>query len=168
MFKKIAAAVALVAASATAFAQQQAPSFYAGIAGTSTEIDDLDRESGYGAFFGYKFNQSIAIEGGYYRVADTEYRAGALRADVTVDQLDLSVIGTLPLSNGFDIYGRLGYARLEAEADVAGYTGKEHDSNALYGLGLGYTFSPVVHGRLEVQKPASDTTKIVAGVSYRF
>jgi OOP family OmpA-OmpF porin len=167
MFKKIAAAVVLVAASSTAFAQE-APSFYAGIAGTSTEIDDFDRESGYGAFFGYKFNQSIAIEGGYYRVADTEYRAGVLRADVTVDQIDVSVIGTLPLSNGFDVYGRLGYARLEAEADIAGYTGKEHDSNALYGLGLGYTFSPVVHGRLEVQKPSSDATKIVAGVSYKF
>lgn len=172
MFKKIAAAVALVAASATAFAQpfaqQQAPTLYAGIAGTSSEIDGFDREGGYGAFIGYKFNQSIAIEGGYYRVADTEYRAGALRADLTLDQIDLSVIGTLPLSNGFDVYGRLGYARLEAEADIAGNSGKEHDSGAVYGLGLGYTFSPVVHGRLEVQRPSSDITKVVAGVSYTF
>lgn len=172
MFKKIAAAVALVAASASAFAQpfmqQQAPSLYAGVAGTSSEIDGFDRESGYGAFLGYKFNESIAIEAGYYRVADTTYRSGALRADLTLDQVDFSVIGTLPLSNGFDVYGRLGYARLDADADIAGYTGKAHDSGALYGLGLGYTFSPVVHGRLEVQKPASDTTKIVAGVGFRF
>ena len=168
MFKKIAFAVALVAASTTAFAQPQAPAFYAGIAGTSTDIDGLDRESGYGAFFGYKFNESIAIEGGYYRVADTEFREGNLRGDVTLDQADISVIGTLPLSNGFDIYGRLGYARIEAEADVAGFTGSAADSGAIYGVGLGYTFSPVVHGRLEVQRPASDTTKIVAGVSYKF
>ena len=167
MFKKIAAAVALVAASAGAFAQEM-PSFYAGVAGTSTEIDGLDRESGYGAFLGYKFNQSIAIEGGYYRVADAEYRVGATRANLTLDQFDVSVIGTLPLSNGFDVYGRLGYARLNAEAEVGGFTGKEHDSNALYGLGLGYTFTPGVHGRLEVQKPASDTTKIVAGVAFKF
>lgn len=167
MFKKIAAAVALLAASASSFAAEP-PSFYAGVAGTSTEIDGFDRESGYGAFIGYKFNQSIAIEGGYYRVADAEYGSGAMRADVTLDQVDISVIGTLPLSNGFDVYGRLGYARLDAEADVAGYTGKDHDSNALFGLGLGYTFSPVVHGRLEVQRPASDTTKIVAGVAFKF
>lgn len=167
MFKKISAAVALVAASAGAFAAE-APSFYAGIAGTSTEIDGFDRETGYGAFIGYKFNQSIAIEGGYYRVADTDVRVGALTGNATIDQLDISVIGTLPLSNGFDVYGRLGYTRLEAEADIAGFTGKEHDNNALYGLGLGYTFSPVVHGRLEIQKPASDATKIVAGVSYTF
>lgn len=179
MFKKIAVAVALVAASATAFAQpfaqQQAPSLYAGVAGTSTDLDGFDRESGYGAFLGYKFNNSIAIEGGYYRVADLSYplffsTSGAVtsRADMTVDQIDVSVIGTLPLSNGFDVYGRLGYARLNVETDLAGFTRKEHDSNALYGLGLGYTFSPVVHGRLEVQRPASDTTKIVAGVAFTF
>lgn len=167
MLKKIAAAFALIAAS-TASVAAEPPSFYAGVAGTSTEIDGFDRESGYGAFLGYKFNQSIAIEGGYYRVADTEYRVGPVRADLSLDQIDISVIGTLPLSSGFDLYGRLGYARLEAKADVTGFSGKEHDSNALYGLGLGYSFTPGVHGRLEVQKPASDTTKIVAGVAFTF
>lgn len=167
MFKKIAAAVALVTISSAAFAVEPFP-FYAGIDVSSTKIEGIDREGGYGAFFGYKFNQSIAIEGGYHRLADTEFRSGPVRADVTVDQLDLSVIGTLPLSNGFDVYGRLGYNRLEADADVAGFSAKEHDSNVLYGLGLGYSFSPVVHARLEVQKPASDTTKVLAGVAFRF
>ncbi|MEN3275803.1 MAG: outer rane immunogenic protein [Massilia sp.] len=167
MFKKIAAAVALVAASSVAFAAEP-PSFYAGVDASSTKVEGFDREGGYGAFIGYKFNESIAIEGGWHRLADTEFRAGALRADVTVDQIDISVIGTLPLSNGFDVYGRLGYNRLDAEADVAGYTGKEHDNNALYGLGLGYTFTPTVHGRLEVQKPSSDATKILAGVAFKF
>jgi hypothetical protein len=167
MFKKLAIATVLVAASASAFAVEPQP-FYAGIDVASTKIDGLDREGGYGAFFGYKFNGNVAIEGGYHRVADTEYRFNGVRADLTLDMIDLSVIGTLPLSNGFDLYGRLGYNRLEADADIGGFSGKEHDSGALYGLGLGYTFSPVVHGRLEVQKPASDTTRIVAGVAFRF
>jgi OOP family OmpA-OmpF porin len=91
-----------------------------------------------------------------------------VRGDLTLDMIDVSVIGSLPLSNGFDVFARLGYNRLEAKADVAGFTGKEHDSGGLYGLGLGYSFSPIVHARLEVQKPASDTTRIAAGVSYRF
>jgi OOP family OmpA-OmpF porin len=167
MIKKIAAALALVAASSAAFAAEPQP-FYAGIDVSSTKIDGFDREGGYGAFFGYKFNQNIAVETGYHRVADTEFRAGTVRGDLTLDQFDVSVLGSLPLSNGFDVFARLGYARLEAEADVAGFTGKEHDSGALYGLGLGYSFSPIIHARLEVQKPASDTTRIAAGVSYRF
>jgi len=163
MIKKIAAALALVAASSAAFAVEP-PSAYAGIDVSSTKIDGFDREGGYGGFFGYKFNQNIAVEAGYHRLADTDYRG----TDLTIDQVDVSVLGSLPLSNGFDVYARLGYNRLEVEAEAAGRTGKEHESGALYGLGLGYSFSPIVHARLEVQKPASDTTRIAAGVSYRF
>jgi OmpA-OmpF porin, OOP family len=166
MFKQF-AAIALLAASSTAFAAEP-PSFYAGVDISSTKIESLDREGGFGAFLGYKFNENIAIEGGYHRLADTEYQVGALRADVTLDQIDLSVIGSLPLSKGFDVYGRLGYNRLEADADVAGFGAREHDSNALYGIGLGYTFTPAIHARLEVQRPSSDATKILAGVAFRF
>lgn len=166
MFKKF-AAFALLAASASAFAQQP-PSFYAGIDVSSSKIEGHDREGGYGAFFGYKLNESIAVEAGYHRLADRDYNVGALRANVTIDQLDVSVIGSLPLSNGFDVYGRLGYNRLEADADVAGFGAKEHDSNVLYGLGLGYSFTPFIHARVEVQKPASDTTKTLAGLAFKF
>ena len=163
MFKKFVAAAALFAASAAAFAAEP-PSWYAGIDVSSTKIEGVDREAGYGAFLGYKFNESIAIEGGYHRLADTEFGT----TNVTIDQVDLSLLGSLPLSNGFDVYGRLGYNRLEADADVAGFSVKEHESKVLYGVGLGYTFSPIVHGRLEVQKPTSDATKLVAGVSFKF
>ena len=167
MFKKIAAAAVLLAASSAAFAQE-APSAYAGIDVGSTKIEGFEREGGYGVFFGYKFNQAIAVEAGYHRLADTEFGSGALRGDLTVDQVALSVIGRLPLSNGFDLYGRLGYNRLEADAEVRGFSAKEDDSGTLLGVGLGYTFSPIVHGRFEVQKPASDTTRIAAGVSFKF
>lgn len=161
MFKQIAVAAALFAASSAVLAVEPQP-FYAGIDVSSTKIEGFDREGGYGAFFGYKFNQAIAIEGGYHRLADVD--AGF--TNVTVDQIDLSVIGSLPLSNGFDVYGRLGVNRLEFDADVRGAS--EHDSGVLYGIGLGYSFSPIVHARLELQKPASDTTKLVAGVAFRF
>ena len=166
MFKKF-AAIAILAASSTAFAAEP-PSFYAGVDVSSSKIEGFDREGGYGAFLGYRFNENIAIEAGYHRLSDADYYVGALRANVTVDQADMSVIGTLPLSSGFDVYGRLGYNRLEADADVAGFGAREHDSNVLYGIGLGYTFTPVIHARLEVQKPASDTTKVLAGVAFRF
>jgi len=167
MFKKIAAAAALAAASCAAFAAGPAP-FYAGVDVSSTKFEGYDRDSGFGAFVGYRFSDSIAVEGGYHRLANTEYGSGALRADVTLDQLDLSAVGTLPLSAGFELYGRLGYNRLTAKADVAGFSGKEHDNKVLYGVGLGYTFTPVLQGRLEVQKPSSETTRLAAGLVFRF
>jgi OOP family OmpA-OmpF porin len=167
MFKKFAAATALLAAASGAFAAEP-PSMYAGVDVSSTKISGADRDGGYGAFLGYRFNESFAIEGGYHRLAETDYYAGPLRANVTLDQLDLSVIGSLPLSAGFDVYGRLGYNRLTTDTDVAGFSAREHDNHVLYGVGLGYAFTPMIHARLEVQKPCGDTTKVLAGVAFRF
>lgn len=167
MFKKIAAAAFALAASSAAFAAEP-PSFYAGVDISSTDFDDYDRDTGFGAFAGYKFNENIAVEAGYHRLADTTYRSGALRADVRIDQYDLSVLGTLPLSNGFGLYGRLGYNRLTVDVDAPGFFGKEHQSKLVYGLGLAYAFTPELHGRLEVQKPHSDITKLAAGVVFSF
>ena len=45
---------------------------------------------------------------------------------------------------------------------------KDHIDNALDGIGMGYAFSPVLGGRVEVQKPDSAITKLVAGVAFRF
>lgn len=167
MYKKIAAAVIALAASSAAFAAEP-PFFYAGIDISSTDFDDFDRDTGFGAFVGYKFNENIALEAGYHRLADKRYSAGTLSADVQIDQYDLSVLGTLPLSSGFDLYGRLGYNRLTVDVDAPGFFGKEHQSKLVYGVGLAYAFTPVLQGRLEVQKPNSDVTKLAAGIVFKF
>jgi OOP family OmpA-OmpF porin len=159
MFKQIAAAAALVIASSSAIAQE-APKFYVGGEFSSTESDG-ERESGFGGFAGYKFNQNIAVEAGYNRLAKIE--------GVKIDQTILSVVGTLPLSNGFNVFGRLGYNDLKASVSEDGFSGSvKLDDGVVYGAGIGYEFSPVVSGRLEVQKPVSDATKIAAGVSFHF
>ena len=167
MFKKIAAAVALVAASSAAFAVEPTP-FYAGVDVSSTKISGSDDEGGYGAFIGYKINPNVAVEGGYHRLVDADQRIAGFDSNVKLDQMDISLIGSLPLSGGFDMYGRIGFNRLESESKVGGFTAEDHTSNAMYGIGLGYAFAPAIKGRLEVQKPDSDVTKIVAGVAFAF
>lgn len=161
MFKKIAVAAALVAASSAVFAAEPTP-FYAGVDVSSTKAYDLDDKFGYGAFIGYKINPNVAVEAGYHRLVDSDFGIGA---DATADQMDVSLIGSLPLSGGFSMYGRIGYNRVDLESN---FSDKSHTNNALYGIGMGYAFTPVINGRLEVQKPDSDITKIVAGVAYSF
>lgn len=163
MFKKIAIAATLAILSSAAMAADQ-PYFYAGGDIGSTKIDGADRETSYGAFGGYQINQNFGVEAGYRRLADTE----AFGADLKVDQIAVSAIGTIPLSNGFNVYGRLGYNRLTVKASANGNSATDHENKALYGIGLGYAFSPTIMGRLEVQKPESDVTNISAGVSFRF
>jgi len=82
--------------------------------------------------------------------------------------MDVSLIGSVPLSGGFSMFGRIGYNRIDGEEKFNGVKTKEHSNNALYGIGLGYAFTPVINGRLEVQKPDSDVTKIAAGVAFSF
>jgi len=173
MFKKIAAAAALVIASSSAFAQQ-VPQFYAGVDAGSTKIDGADRETGGGVFVGYNFNQNVAIEAGWHRLAEADMYYGDLDASAKAkfDQTDISVIGTLPLSNGFSVYGRLGYnhLKIKASARVGNVTVSESDSESkvLYGAGLSYAFTPQISGRVEVQKPHSDITKVAVGVAFNF
>jgi OOP family OmpA-OmpF porin len=66
------------------------------------------------------------------------------------------------------VYGRLGYNRLEAKGSVGNISASDTTSGALYGVGAGYVFSPTVMGRVEVQKPSSDSTNINVGVVIRF
>lgn len=164
MFKKIAIAAALAAASSVAFAAAPTP-FYAGVDASSTKVSGFDDKGGYGAFVGYNINQNVAVEAGYHRLVDSSFGTGA---DYTLDQMDVSLIGSVPLSGGFSMFGRIGYNRIDGEEKFNGVKTKEHSNNALYGIGLGYAFTPVINGRLEVQKPDSDVTKIAAGVAFSF
>jgi OOP family OmpA-OmpF porin len=164
MFKKIAIAATLALLASTSFAAET-PSIYAGVDVGSTKIDDIsDRKTSFGGFVGYKFTENLAVEGGYRRLADFDEIGG----DLTLDQAAVSVIGILPLSSGFNVFGRLGYNRIEAKASAGNFSATESTSGGLYGVGVGYTFTPTISVRLEVQKPSSDSTNVSAGISYKF
>lgn len=168
MLKKIAAAAALAIVASTA-AAQDAPAFYIGADAGQTKIDDFgDRETSYGVFAGYQINPSFAIEANYRNLAEFDYRVGTVTADLETTQIGLSVIGAMPLSSNFSLYGRLGYNRVDVKATVGTASADEDESGVLYGVGLNYDFSPTVSARVEFQKPTSDSTNVSAGVSFKF
>jgi OOP family OmpA-OmpF porin len=163
MFKKLAIAAALAVAASTSFA---APTgYYAGLDLGSTKIDDLDgNKTSFGGFLGYGFNQFFAVELGYRQLGKWDFHG----ADVNAKQTHLSVVGSYPVTPQFDIYGRLGYNQLRAEASYGNLTYGDDTSGGLYGVGVSYTFTPAISGRFEVQKPASDTTNYGVGIVYKF
>ena len=169
MFKHIAAATAILIASSSAFAAQPG-SFYAGADVGKTRIDGISgRGTSIGAFLGYNFHENFAFEAGYRRLASLDFTAGSVSGDIDLNQAAVSLVGTLPLNNGFNLFGRLGYNRIEVDSKVRGFGGaKESESNALAGVGIGYAFSPAVSARLEWQKPASDASNLSVGVAFAF
>lgn len=168
MFKKIAIITVLVISSPTAFAAQP-NGFYAGVDIGRTKIDDIPgRGTSAGAFAGYNVLPNVAIEAGYRRLASINYIFPGLIGEVDLNQTSLSVVGTLPLSSGFSLLGRLGYSHIEAETKIAGNDFKESDSNGIIGLGVSYAFTPAISARLEFQKPSSDSQNVSVGLAYQF
>ena len=168
MFKKIAAATALMIASSASFAAQP-NTFYAGADIGRTKIDDVSgRDTSVGAFVGYNFHQNFAVDGGFRRRAAQDIRFSGIDRNVRADQLALSVVGSLPVAESISVYGRLGVNRLEVKGSAGGFSAKESDTKALYGVGMSYAFTPAVSARVEVQKPASDATNVSAGVAFQF
>jgi len=154
MFKKLAIAAALAVAASSSFA---APTgVYAGLDLGSTKIDDVDdSKTSFGGFLGYGFNQFFSAEVGYRRLGKWD--------DVTVNQTQLSVVGSYPIAPQFDIFGRIGYNHLDIDNSFDG-----NRSGGLYGIGVSYTFTPNISARFEVQKPTSDSTNYGVGIVYKF
>jgi OOP family OmpA-OmpF porin len=160
MLKKIVAAAALAVMASSSFAGTPG-TVYGGLDVGSTKVDGISgKETSFGGFVGYNFHQNFALEGGFRRLAQYD----VVGEDLTLDQTALSVVGTVPLSQGFNVFGRLGYNHLKADSNFGGAS----DSGVLYGVGLGYNFSPTIAGRVEVQKPSSDSTNVSVGVAYQF
>jgi OOP family OmpA-OmpF porin len=164
MLKKIIAAAALATIAASSYAGTPG-SYYAGADVGSTKINAFDDTStSYGAFVGYNFTENFAVEGGYRRL----FSYTGYNFDRNTDQTALSAIASLPLSNGFRVYGRLGANRLAEKTSVVGYDHKYDETKVLYGVGASYDFGNKLSGRLEVQKPSGGLTNLSAGVSYSF
>jgi OOP family OmpA-OmpF porin len=164
MIKKIIAA-ALATVALSAHAAEPNP-FYVGadLGATKMERWSDAKESSYGVFAGYTFNQNFAVEAGWRRLYDNS-GFGWSRGD----QTSLSLIGSVPLADKLSIYGRLGASYLEKKysySDGGGFN--DHTTGAVYGVGLNYKFNEKVSARIVVQRPGEDMTNMSAGVSFAF
>ena len=168
MFKKIAVAAALIAASSASFAAQPG-SFYAGADIGRTKITDVDgRDTSFGGFVGYNFHPNFAVELGHRRLFERDHRAFGIPGESRVDQTSLSLVGSLPVAERLSVYGRLGVARLQDRFSTSGYTNRDSTTKALYGIGLSYAITPTIAARVEAQKISQQASNLSAGISFQF
>ena len=140
---------------------------YGGVDIGSTKITDLGTKSGLGVYGGYAFNKSMAVELGYRKLGS--WKVGL--ADVDVTTFQLSGLFGAPISDSVSAYARLGMARVKVKASLAvtPYSmGSESESKFLWGLGLDAKFADNISGRVEYQKPASDTGTFSVGLKFSF
>ena len=130
----------------------------------TNSISDRDRDTGYKVFGGYQINRNFAIEGGYFDLGKFGYTAnttpaGTLSGDMRVKGLNLDLVGSLPLSERFSAFGRVGlnYAQTKdnfsstGAVRVTNANPSANGTNYKLGVGLQYALSDAwsVRGELE-------------------
>ena len=132
---------------------------------TSSTIVDDDRSTGFKIFGGYQLNRNFAVEGGYFDLGKFGYTAttvpaGTLDGRIKLRGLNLDLVGTVPLSEKFSVFGRAGLNYAQARdsfrgtgaVQVANPNPRKNDTNYKLGLGLQYALTESLAVRAEAER----------------
>lgn len=133
------------------------------------KCDTDETVTGFKAFGGWRWNQYVAMEGGFAGLGegsgDTVIFGQDVNGSISADAFFVELLGSVPLGDKARAYGKLGLASLSVElttdvfavplanAGLPTSTSFSRDfTEAVYGLGLEYGFTPRVSGRLEWER----------------
>lgn len=163
--KKFAISVAaLAAAMATpALADTGDTGFYGGLGYTQYDAEDVD-VGGATVRGGYKFTPHFGVEGeaSFGIEGDT---ADVLGTPVDVDlddQFGVYGIGFLPVGQNLELFARAGYATIDAEGSVGGFTAGADEDGLGAGVGAQWWLTDNFALRGEYTRLASDDDGINA------
>lgn len=161
----------------------------AGIDADSTKVDDNDMA--YSLFIGYQFNQYFGLEAGYMDLGERKVDFSGQTLDLeayydlaehvypeTADGLSINLVARYPLTEDFNIAGKLGYFDWEMDAVTTEINGQPHvgDDNrsggdVWLGAELGYQLNEQSEAYLSYQYiplQEDDVSVIALGVRYWF
>ena len=159
---------------------------WAGVINDSNAVPDLitsgsvdGKGTGYKIFGGYQFNQNFGAELAWVDLGKASYSGTFLGAPVTggtvkTSGLNISVVGTLPLSSGFALFAKAGLFSWEAKAnDTTGgfpFSGTDNGGDVSFGIGASYNFTKNFGVRAEWErfKAVGDIDLLSVGVVYKF
>jgi len=155
----------------------------------TTSISDDNRDTGYKLYGGYQFNKNFALEGGYFDLGNFGFTAitvpaGTLNGNIKVRGLNLDLVGTLPITEKFSAFARVGADYAQARDSFRG-TGavlvlnpnpSKRELNYKLGVGLQYAFTEALAMRLEAERyrindavgNRGDIDLLSVGLIYRF
>ncbi|MDX8379603.1 MAG: porin family protein [Gallionella sp.] len=113
----------------------------------------------YGGLLGYQYNKNLATEVQFTGFGKaTDVAGNTVKGDV----LSLSMVGTLPLTNKFELLGKLGIARAKTTSSAGATNLGASRTGLTYGIGVQYNVSSNLGLRLGWDRYAVATSK--AGV----
>ncbi|WP_331345151.1 OmpA family protein [Cellvibrio sp. UBA7661] len=159
------------------------------LGGGLTTITDDDRDNGYKLFAGYLINDIFLLEAGYFDLGQFGSRAtktniSTLQSRTKTKGFSLDVLGSLPLTEKFSAFARVGVHYSEVKNRFQGISNlvainhhhRERDVNFKWGGGLQYDFTAKFGMRIEAERYAINDTMnnngsinfYSLGIVYRF
>lgn len=157
--------------------------------GFASSITDDDRDTGYKIFGGYQFNRNLALEGGYFDLGKFGYTArttpsGTLNGSSRIRGLNLDLVGTLPITDKFSAFARVGLNYADARDAFSGSgavrvlnpSPSKREANYKFGVGAQYAFTDALAMRVEAERyrindavgNRGDVDLVSLGLIYRF
>ena len=149
-FKRL-AIMCLLVSSTSAYASGYVGLGY-GNTSVKADLSDLgggiiDDSTALAKFYGgYQFNKYLALEGGFYslaqvRVGSVDTGSGAVSGSVDMKAFGISGVATAPLTKSIRAYVRAGAVVWDADITRDTTTAGADGTDALYGLGASYNFT---------------------------
>jgi OOP family OmpA-OmpF porin len=132
---------------------------------TTTSITDRNSDTGFKVFGGYQFNRYFSFEAGYFDLGKFGFTAltlptGSLTGDIKLKGINFDAVVSLPLSERFSLFGRVGANQAEAKDTFSG-TGMVNvlnpnptarEVNLKFGGGLQLDFTKSFGMRAEIER----------------
>ena len=132
---------------------------------TVTSRTEDNSSTGYKLFGGYQLNRNLAVEGGYFDLGRFNYSVnttplGTFTSDARVRGLNLDLLGILPLTDQFSVFGRVGAAYAQSRANftrtgampLSSSPTSRNDTNLKVGLGMQYAITEALAVRAELER----------------
>lgn len=134
------ASAALTVIAAPAMAQSiSSPQYYGTLGYTQLKGDDTDLGAVTGRV-GARLHRYFGVEAeGSVGVNDDDVTVGAVTG-TTEEKFDVAAYGvaTLPVTDRFDVFGRVGYGTTRIQTEVAGVSDSASTESVNYGVGANY------------------------------
>lgn len=169
------AVLLMVAVPGLALASDQGVYFTADIgAAKYSNVGEFPNPAKVGLGAGYKFNRYLAADLGLTIFGDSTIESFfGDEATLSAHSIYPSLVGILPITPEFSVFGKLGFSSNHAEIETNyGYSAKTSNTSVYYGLGLEYLINPKLglralyenFGKFESGSPAMSATAFSLGI----
>lgn len=155
---------------------------------TGLSSSSKDKSNKWRLQLGYRFNDYVALEGGYIDLGRTRYSAtyneGGATGQIKAGGPNLTVLGMLPVTKGLSLFGELGVIDAKVKSSLAAGGVAASDAydktqvRPIYGLGAMYQVSDNVDLRASYERVDNlgdkhrlgqmDVNLYSLGLDYRF